>query len=78
MLLSETIYNIGELLEQPILSGLKGTQNEWIYDILNLVNDGKVLEFQAKLPSLPPALQSDKILQKIRIIALMERVFRSN
>lgn len=48
VLVSEKIFNIGELLEQPVLHNLKNSPNGWLYDLLILVNDGKVQDIQQR------------------------------
>lgn len=78
VLIAEGIFNIGELLEQSVLNSLKGTSNEWLYELLVLVNDGRVAELQEKYPTLPDELKTPLLLQKVQILALMEAVFRNN
>lgn len=41
-LLGEGIYNIGELLAHPILESLKGTENEWLMELLQAFNSGDI------------------------------------
>jgi 26S proteasome regulatory subunit N9 len=41
-LLGEGIYNIGELLVHPILESLKGTENEWLVELLKAFNSGNI------------------------------------
>ncbi|GKT89940.1 LOW QUALITY PROTEIN: putative PCI domain-containing protein [Colletotrichum tofieldiae] len=46
-LVSDTIYNFGELLLHPILDALKGTQDEWFRDLLFAFNRGDLQGFEA-------------------------------
>lgn len=79
-LLGEGIYNIGELLAHPILESLKGTENEWLVDLLEAFNSGDITKFGAmkptwsKIPDL--AAQELKLRQKISLLCLMEMTFK--
>jgi 26S proteasome regulatory subunit N9 len=81
VLLSESIFNLGELLEQPVIKQLQGTQSEWIYTLLSLCNSGRVAEFEAAVKSQPSSseLVSElpSLLIKVRILALIEQIFTS-
>jgi len=41
-LLGDGVYNIGELLAHPILESLKGTENEWLMELLKAFNTGDI------------------------------------
>ena len=41
-LLGEGVYNIGELLAHPILGSLKGSDNEWLVELLQAFNSGDI------------------------------------
>ncbi|KAK1999641.1 PCI domain-containing protein [Colletotrichum falcatum] len=79
-LVSDTIYNFGELLLHPILDALKGTQDEWFRDLLFAFNRGDLQGFEA----LSARMRSKPLLgenaghlrQKIYLAALTEAVFR--
>lgn len=81
VLLSENIFNLGELLEQPVIKQLQGTQSEWIYTLLALCNDGKVEEFEAAVRSQQASseLSADlpSLLVKVRILSLIDLIFTS-
>lgn len=81
VLLSDNIFNLGELLEQPIIKQLQGTESEWIYSLLSLCNAGKVQEFEAAVRGhqASAGLISDlpTLLIKVRILALVELIFTS-
>lgn len=79
-LLGDTIYHFGELLLHPILASLKGTQNEWISELLFAFNAGDIGRFESLLPRLAqePILETNVafLRQKICLMALIENVFR--
>lgn len=78
-LVSDTIYNFGELLLHPILDSLK-TSEEWLYKLLFAFNAGDLVAYD----SLANHITSNEILrkhqdglrQKIYLAALTETVFR--
>ncbi|MCJ1338483.1 26S proteasome regulatory subunit [Bachmanniomyces sp. S44760] len=79
-LVSDSIYNFGELLLHPILGSLNGTEHAWLRDLLFAFNRGdlgayNVLEANLKKCSL---LEEHKtfLWQKISLSALTEAVFR--
>jgi 26S proteasome regulatory subunit N9 len=78
VLVAETIHNFGELIEQAVFKSLQNTENQWIYELLILCNEGRVKELQERAHALPPVLQNPVLLQKVRILALMEHVLRTN
>jgi len=45
-LVGNNIYNFGELLQHPILQVLKGTQHEWLADLLAAFNSGNIKLYQ--------------------------------
>lgn len=69
-------------LMHPILSSLDGTQHEWIKKLLFTFNAGDIGKFEALVPLFPkePILQQNApfLQQKIRLMALIESVFRRN
>ncbi|KAH8278995.1 hypothetical protein KR018_012144 [Drosophila ironensis] len=79
-LLGEGVYNIGELLAHPILESLKGTENEWLMELLKAFNTGDINKFNemkkiwSKIPDL--AAQEVKLRQKISLLCLMEMTFK--
>mmetsp|Transcript_19291 Transcript_19291/g.35460 ORF Transcript_19291/g.35460 Transcript_19291/m.35460 type:complete len:345 (-) Transcript_19291:3328-4362(-) len=81
VLLSENIYNLGELLEQPVIKQLQGTESEWIYTLLSLCNAGKVEEFEhaVRTQHASDELLSElpALLTKVRILSLIDLIFTS-
>ena len=79
-LVSDSIYNFGELLLHPILETLSSTPHAWLRDLLYAFNRGDlgayhVLEANlAKAPQLEP--HKEFLYQKISLSALTEAVFR--
>jgi len=79
-LLGEGVYNFGELLAHKILESLKGTENEWLIDLLFAFNSGQVERFRQLKPkwSTQPDLCSNETLlfEKVCLLCLMEMIFR--
>ena len=79
-LVSDSIYNFGELLLHPVLETLRSTPHAWLRDLLYAFNRGDlgayhVLEAnQAKAPQLEH--HKEFLYQKISLSALTEAVFR--
>jgi 26S proteasome regulatory subunit N9 len=79
-LVGDGVYNFGELLCQSVLEGLKYSENIWMIDLLQAFNEGDLSKFdllrrywerQADLLA-----SKDKLTSKIRLLCLMELVFR--
>jgi 26S proteasome regulatory subunit N9 len=80
-LVSDSIYNFGELLLHPILDALKPPQsNHWLRELLFAFNRGDLAGFDRLSNNLnkDPLLESHKtfLYQKISLAALTELVFR--
>jgi len=79
-LLGEKVFNFGELLAHPILQALKGTENEWLVDLLFAFNSGDVAKFRQLKPkwATQADLQANEILlfEKVCLLCLMEMTFR--
>ncbi len=79
-LISDSIYNFGELLLHPILDSLVGTQHAWLRDLLFAFNRGDLAAYAVLENNLPksPLLDQHKtfLWQKISLSALTEAVFR--
>ncbi|KKF96361.1 putative 26S proteasome regulatory subunit rpn9 [Ceratocystis platani] len=79
-LVSESIYNFGELLLHPILDALKDSENEWLRDLVFAFNRGDLVAFDR----LSNHIESNNLLdeysthlrQKIYLASLTEAVFR--
>jgi 26S proteasome regulatory subunit N9 len=78
-LVSDTIYNFGELLLHPILDSLKGTEHAWLRELLFAFNRGdlgayNILQQHLEAKTL---LQSHQqfLYQKISLSALTQLVF---
>ncbi|KAJ2162812.1 26S proteasome regulatory subunit [Coemansia sp. RSA 552] len=79
-LLSDTIYNFGDLLSHPIMDALKGTEHEWMVTLLLAFNAGDIGKFESlsgRLQAQPLLVEKEAFLQqKIRLMALIESMFR--
>ena len=47
VLLSEEIYNFSELLEQPLLVSLKNSSYVWMYELIEIFNQGDIARFNS-------------------------------
>lgn len=75
VLIAESVYNLGELINQPVLKSLENGKNAWLYELLIMCNGGKVNEIQNLMESLPEELKCTALMRKARILAMMEYVF---
>ena len=83
-LVGEGIYNFGEVLANPLLGVLDGSDFAWLRDLLRIFNHGDVTRFNEVMAghsaevSAQPALVANVSLlkEKIALLALMELVFR--
>ncbi|KAJ2855130.1 26S proteasome regulatory subunit [Coemansia erecta] len=79
-LLSDSIYNFGDLLSHKILDSLRGTENEWMVELLLAFNSGNIGKFESlagRMQGQPLLAQQEVILQqKIRLMALIESMFK--
>ncbi|KAI9224210.1 proteasome 26S subunit [Blastocladiella britannica] len=78
-LLSDEIYNFGELLMHPILDKLDGTPNAWLKALLFAFNSGDIPTFERMAPQLAePLLKTNMALlrQKICLMALIDMLFK--
>jgi 26S proteasome regulatory subunit N9 len=78
VLVAETIYNLGELIHQPILKSLENSKNSWLYNLIHLCNEGKVKDIEKIFDNLPVELKSASLLRKVRILGMMEHIFAHN
>ncbi len=82
-IVGDSVYNFGEVIATPILSSLTGTPNEWIFSLVNALNEGDIDRFNALVDPgtspyfSQPALARDHefVKQKIALIALMNLAF---
>ena len=79
-LISNTIYNFGELLLHPVLDSLVSTPHAWLRDLLFTFNRGDLAGYRSLEPQLSKSPQlsahRDFLAQKIALAALTEAVFR--
>ncbi|KAJ2706311.1 26S proteasome regulatory subunit [Coemansia sp. IMI 203386] len=79
-LLSDGIYNFGDLLSHQILDSLRGTEHEWMVELLLAFNSGNIGKFESlvgKMQAQPLLAQQEAFLQqKIRLMALIESMFK--
>ncbi|KAK2744048.1 26S proteasome regulatory subunit [Myotisia sp. PD_48] len=79
-LVSDSIYNFGELLLHPILDSLKDTPHAWLRELLFSFNQGDLSAYDVLTGNIDKneLLQQHKIFlyQKISLTALAEMVFR--
>lgn len=78
-LIGENIYNFGELLQQPILHLIKGTEDAWKRDLLYAFNSGDIKKFEeitSEHKEEKMVGKMDFLHEKIRLMNIMEMVFR--
>ncbi|PVV04850.1 hypothetical protein BB560_000641, partial [Smittium megazygosporum] len=79
-LLSDSIYNFGDLLSHPIIQTLKDSEQFWLYELLLSFNNGDIsslMNLRDRLQNHPLLLQKVDFLQKkMRLMALVEIVFK--
>lgn len=79
-LVSDQIYNFGELLLHPILDSLKNTPHAWLRDLLFAFNRGDLIAYDVLAGNISkiPLLKEHQtfLYQKISLAALTETVFR--
>ncbi|OLY85129.1 putative 26S proteasome regulatory subunit rpn9 [Smittium mucronatum] len=79
-LLSESIYNFGDLLSHPIIKALEESNQRWMYELLSAFNCGdinKLEELTPRFDEQPLLLQHMPFLQqKVRLMALVESAFK--
>ena len=46
VLVSQKVYNYGELLEMKVLKSLEGSDNHWLFELLQIYNSGDVGRFE--------------------------------
>jgi 26S proteasome regulatory subunit N9 len=80
----DNLFNFGEIVTTPILSCLKDTPNQWLYELVLCMNDGdinifnNVINTHKDLYYTHPALVNchQKIQQKIVLLALLNMIFK--
>ncbi|KAI9827646.1 MAG: hypothetical protein M1819_006935 [Sarea resinae] len=79
-LVSDTIYNFGELLLHPILDSLVNTPHAWLRDLLFAFNRGDLAAYDVLAGNISKNKLLDEhklfLYQKISLSALTETVFR--
>jgi 26S proteasome regulatory subunit N9 len=79
-LVSDSIYNFGELLLHPILDSLVNTPHAWLRDLLFAFNRGDLIAYDVLAGNISkvPLLKEHQtfLYQKISLSALTETVFR--
>jgi len=80
-LVGNNVYNFGELLQHPIVQVLRGTEHAWLGELLFAFNAGDIKTYQTVAEE--KAVNSEVLVKnaaelnrKIRIMAVMEMVFR--
>lgn len=79
-LLGDGVYDIGELLAHPIFESLRGTEYEWLADLLQAFNAGDIGKFESMKPQWAQmadlSAQETTLRQKISLLCLMEMTFK--
>jgi len=80
---SEEIFNFGEVVATPILISLRGTQNEWLLNLVHCLNDGDVHKFSVIMNSSSESSEKRSVLmknqenikEKLILLSIMNLVF---
>jgi len=79
-IVGEGVYNFGELLAHDILASLKGTEREWLINLLYAFNSGDIDKFyslQDKWSQQPDLNGAVEVMRnKINLLCLMEMTFQ--
>ena len=83
VLIGHSIYNIGELLEKDLLKALIGSPHEWLYDVLQTLDGGRIFDFENAIKAheeviskMPDICNNIHLLRmKVKILAFIETVF---
>ncbi|KAJ5078966.1 26s proteasome non-atpase regulatory subunit 13 [Anaeramoeba ignava] len=83
-LISETIFNFGELIAHPILESLKNSNYNWMYELLHAYNNGDMKKYEEIISIHNDEMENEILLkkhhellkQKITASALVEFIFR--
>ncbi|EGC38818.1 26S proteasome non-ATPase regulatory subunit 13, partial [Dictyostelium purpureum] len=84
-LVGENVYGFGDLIANPILKALEGSQHSWLIAFLKAFNIGDIAQFEQLMSqhrdiiSQQTAITNNmqKLRQKISILALLELAFRT-
>ncbi|CAL1543220.1 unnamed protein product [Lymnaea stagnalis] len=78
--IGDGVYNFGELLAHDILASLKGSDKEWLIDLLYAFNSGNIDKFTGLKDkwSTQPDLKANEVIMrnKINLLCLMEMTFQ--
>lgn len=86
VLIGHSIYNIGELLEKDLLKALIGSPHEWLYDVLQTLDGGRIHDFENTIKAheeviskMPDICNNITLLRmKVKILAFIETVFQKS
>ncbi|KAN0000291.1 hypothetical protein ACTFIZ_000712 [Dictyostelium cf. discoideum] len=84
-LVGENVYGFGDLIANPILKALEGSQHNWLIAFLKAFNIGDIQQFEGLMSqhrdiiSTQTAITNNmqKLRQKISILSLLELAFRT-
>lgn len=82
-LVGETVYNYGEVLRQPILSVLDGTDYAWLHRLIKVFSAGDIDGFSSIAVNNSAAINNEPVLvknleilrQKVALLCLMQTIF---
>lgn len=80
---SDEIYNFGEVVAAPVLGSLQGTPSEWLYDLVQALNQGNMERFnqvvnenQKSYAGMPKLSENHEVIkQKVILLSIMNLVF---
>lgn len=82
-LVGDDVYNFGEVVSRAIVQSMRGTDDEWLLQLLEALNGGDIAKFDAVCAGAAAQMNGQAVLvanrdflrQKITILALMELAF---
>lgn len=82
-LVGTDVYDFGDVVSRPIVQSLRGTEQEWVLQLIEAFNDGDLTKFDKVCQDASSQMnaqhvlvaQQDFLKQKITILALMQLVF---
>ena len=78
-IISEEIYNFGEVISSPVLVVLKNTEYQWLYELILALNEGNLSKFNeimSKTTDKTLLSNQENIKQKVILLSIMNLVFK--
>lgn len=82
---SEEIFNFGEVVSAPVLQAIRGTPNQWLFELVHALNDGNMAAFDdiatrrhsAEFNAHPSLVSGVEVIrQKVTLLSVMNLAFK--